>query len=465
MKMKWLVLITLIIPSPLFAERFNYKPLLDPNTKNTLYLFTPEVNPATGQVSINGVDTSPANSFTWDWGDGIIENLWFPGGHTYQDTSKNYIVVVTSNYIDGTREKAKVIVIFTQSQLLPIQLPDNVTVRIPEIPVDMTSRMPGYGVPSLVPLDESCFDNTPRGILAYVLTVGAVLQMDYVDGDIILPDNTFQQVILRDPAIPVGMMYSLWYTTPVAFATFCESMQGGIAYSSFFHEMGHNVTLNFPAGYHYGGKIDGLANTIYSETMAQIFQHATLYDIINRYDQYGLTEEIAMILETEALNSFRVICTAYQRYLDEAMPFHSWDVPDSTFDTFMTIAYKFMEHAENQNLGYRTPVRRLSEFLAHFNPDWHSGFSQHADSPEAEAFRATLMTAALSYAFGSDLREEFAALNFPLDDSVFDQLLQTVTVVPCGGTGKVRGDLNNDCLVDLQDLAVLVKNWLKDNRY
>ena len=41
------------------------------------------------------------------------------------------------------------------------------------------------------------------------------------------------------------------------------------------HEMGHNATLNSPADYYFGGKTDGPANAILSETIAQIFQHAT----------------------------------------------------------------------------------------------------------------------------------------------------------------------------------------------
>ena len=38
--------------------------------------------------------------------------------------------------------------------------------------------------------------------------------------------------------------------------------------------------------------IDGNANAIYSESMAQIFQHATGYEIVNNYDYYGLSEDL-----------------------------------------------------------------------------------------------------------------------------------------------------------------------------
>ena len=128
----------------------------------------------------------------------------------------------------------------------------------------------------------------------------------------------------------------------------------------------------------------------------------------------------------------------------------------------MTIAYKFMEHAEQQNMGYRVPTRRLCDFLGYFNENWRTQYGQHSNSLEAEAFRATLFTAALSYGFGMDLRDEFGELNFPIDDPIYAQLMEEVIALPCSGTGKVRGDLNKDCKVDLLDLFILSNQWLDD---
>jgi hypothetical protein len=79
----------------------------------------------------------------------------------------------------------------------------------------------------------------------------------------------------------------------------------------------------------------------------------------------------------------------------------------------MTIAYKFREHAERQNMGYRVLTGRLCDFLGYFNEDWRNRYGQHRNSLEAKAFRATLFIAALSYGFWMDLRDEFRELNFP----------------------------------------------------
>jgi hypothetical protein len=39
--------------------------------------------------------------------------------------------------------------------------------------------------------------------------------------------------------------------------------------------MGHNLSLNSPASFYFGGKTDAHANAIISEALAQIFQDVT----------------------------------------------------------------------------------------------------------------------------------------------------------------------------------------------
>ena len=91
----------------------------------------------------------------------------------------------------------------------------------------------------------------------------------------------------------------------------------------------------------------------------------------------------------------------------------------------MTIAYKFFEHAEQIN-DYRTSLQRMMFFLQAFNPDWQSQYSQSSNSTEAETFRSTLMVSAVSYAFQSDLRQEFLDLDFPINDAIYIQLNDSV---------------------------------------
>jgi hypothetical protein len=125
---------------------------------------------------------------------------------------------------------------------------------------------------------------------------------------------------------------------------------------------------------------------------------------------------------------------AYEDYLGSGTNFCSWNDPatpvDETLDTFMTLAYKFCEHAENAGLGYRLPAQRLMRLLAVFDVDLKQQYDQEHDTPAAEAFRATLLVTALSHAFQSDLRSEFRALRFPISDAVYDHLLALVDPRP-----------------------------------
>jgi hypothetical protein len=67
----------------------------------------------------------------------------------------------------------------------------------------------------------------------------------------------------------------------------------------------------------------------------------------------------------------------------------------------------------------------MMRLLQGFNANWRARYSQDANSPAAESVRATLMVSALSYAFQQDLRAEFKALNFPVDDAVHAELIAT----------------------------------------
>ena len=68
----------------------------------------------TGQVAVNGGDSRCATGpFTWDWGDGDVEDGWFPMQHIYADKERNYAVTVTAHYCDGTSDRTKAAIYFT----------------------------------------------------------------------------------------------------------------------------------------------------------------------------------------------------------------------------------------------------------------------------------------------------------------------------------------------------------------
>jgi hypothetical protein len=281
----------------------------------------------------------------------------------------------------------------------------------------------------------------------------AFIERDFVNYNTVLVNDCFKQVLLRDPS--AGGMYSLWYTSPVAFGAADYAFQGTIQYSSFMHEMGHNFTLNTPWDYYYGGKIDGYANAIFSESMAQIFQHAAAYELINNADFFGFDDELAFDINNSAVSSMNLVRSSYDAYVAGGSQFRSWNnsstPEDETFNTFMTVAYKFFEHAENSGQGYRMPARRMLKLLQLFDWDLASKYDRWNNNSRADTFRATLMATAISYAFSADLRGEFSALNFPLDSDIYNRLMFTVYPL---------ADFDNSGGVDYGDLALFCNSWL-----
>jgi len=417
--------------TPLATQHFDFSQELF-GSIFTLSVGVTSLNQMSGQVTLNGGDTQrPTIPFTWDWGDGSVSQGWFPQTHTYADTTKNYVVTVTSHYSQGTTASSEVLVRFTSPSITPVSLPSNVTVSIPNQAVTLTSRM--YSIPtSLTYFDDSFFTLINRSTVAYVLSAAASIQYDFVNNNVYSINGSFNQVLLRDPTF--SGMYSLWYTNPVSFGAGDSYFQGSIGWSSCFHEMGHDFTLNTPANYYYGGKIDGNANALYSEAMAQIFQHATAYSLINNATTYGLSDDLVFEIEQSAIQSMQIVRNSYDDYVSSGCHYTSWNNPatttDETFDTFMTIAYEFFAHAENSGAGYQIPLKRMMTFLQTFGPSDALNYSQNQDTPAAETFRSTFMVAALSWAFGQDLRSEFQNLNFPINDQTYAELVNRVTQSP-----------------------------------
>jgi hypothetical protein len=392
-------------------------------------IVTQDVN--SGYVQINGGAANLAAQPLWDFGDGTVVGGWFPVEHTYAQPRSNYVVRVTGHFTDGVTNWTDVLVRFTPPMIAPVALPAELCVTLPTNTVALVSRMPGYGFsPSLTHFDDSFFPtNLPRSTVEYILTVAAAIQNELISSNLFLIGGGFRQCVLRDSAF--GGMYSIWYSSPVAFGSGDYGFQGAPQYSSFFHEMGHNFTLNFPAAYYYGGKIDGNANAIYSETLAQVFQHATAYEIMNRAAEYGLPADVVFEIRQSARSSIGLVRTSYEHYLSSGTNFFSWNDPatpaDETFDTFMTIAYQFFAHAENAGQGYAIPTRRLMQLLAVFNEDLWLQYDPQNHTPDADEFRATLLVTALSYAFQADLRAEFRKLRFPVSEAIYDQLMSLAT--------------------------------------
>lgn len=406
-------------------EFFNYsKYLFDP--PSTLSLNIEEINRTTGFVRVNGYVSGGPTYISWDWGDGNIENGWFPMTHTYADIFQNYILIVVANYVGGGKDTAEAIIRFVPPYISPITLSDTIAVHIPDNEDVLDTMGTRLFIPpaSLTFFDDNFFPIIPRSTIEYVLTTAAKFQKDFVNDSLFLPYGKFEQYMFRDPTF--GGAYSLWFTNPVSFGVGDPFMLGNIDYSSLFHEMGHNITLNTPPSFYYGDVIGGNANAIYSESMAQIFQHATGYEIVNNYDYYGLSEDLMIEIKQQVIRTIKIVRNGYDQYILNGNPFASWNDPstpeDETMLTFLTIAYKFCEHAENAEEGYMIPLKRMMTLLQGLCPEWAAAYDPLNNTADADTFRATLMVRALSEAFQTDLKDEFRDLNFPLNDQIYNAL-------------------------------------------
>ncbi len=400
----------------------------------SLSLGVVSINSTGGAVTINGVDTrQPGTPFQWQWGDGSTTRGFFPQSHTYTSVTSNYVVTLTAFYSEGSTGMAQTIVWFTAPKLQPVPLPADTAVTIPTSVETILSRN-GYGFSStLTNFTATNFGVIPQTTIQYVLTTAAAMERDFVNEDYVLVNDQFQEVVMCDPAF--GGFYSLWYASPVAFAIGgANGLSGGIPWVYCFNEMGKNFTLNSPASYCYGGKIDGDANAIISESLGGIFEIATAYELMNHGVELGLSSDLVADIHNSSLAGMSAVVANYNNYTNTGSVFHSWNngtvSPDVTIDTFSTISYKFFQHAEENGQGYRVPLKRLMQALELFNSNWLSSFDPSEDTPAADSFRATLWVAALSYAFQTDLRGEFESLNFPVSDATYESLATEMVSLP-----------------------------------
>jgi hypothetical protein len=214
-----------------------------------------------------------------------------------------------------------------------------------------------------------------------------------------------------------------------------------------FNEIGKDTTLNTPVTFPFGGNTDGSASEIYSETMGDIFSYATGYEVVNNAARYGIGDEAALDIGNSMLIGAAALKATFDAYVAAGAPFSSWNpyngAPDPTIGTLTALAWKFIEHAELQGLGYRTPARRLMTLLQMFSPSMLASYDPQDNTQAGATYRSTLLVTALSYAFSEDLRSEFRALNFPIDDAVYAQLYNQATVFASGVPALIVGKTHN----------------------
>jgi len=412
-----------VVPAGEGQTRFSFAPHLKLDAPaRTLCIGNVVIDGRT--VRVNGADSArPTTPFLFDWGDGETTEGWFPAEHRYARADRNYVIKVTARYPGGT-DTVTADVRFVATQYTFNRIPTVPRrVFIPREVVALGSTMPGYDPPQ----DLACFEDAdlrsvPREVIEYVLDVGHHIQMDLCNADV-TAKAAARQVVLKQTQF--GGCGSLWFTDPVSFVCHPGYLGGEVDFSSLLHELAHNLTLNSPANYRFGGKTDGPMNAIVSETLAQIFQHATIHIILNSEGHFGLSDELCRGLQESGIRSIGVLREAHRKYIADPSQYATYNDPatkhDDTFNTFMTVAYVFCELAEKRG-DYRTPLKRMMRLMQTFSPRDHQRFQQR----ENEAFRASFLVAAMSYGFDADLRVRFRKLHFPVSDEIYTEFLTRI---------------------------------------
>jgi hypothetical protein len=176
---------------------------------------------------------------------------------------------------------------------------------------------------SLTFFDDGFFsgEGVSRMAMEYVLSLAAYLQYDFTNGNVSSHGGGFRQVLLRDPDFPG--IYVIWDSDPAGIIAGDSELSGYIPYAAFFHQMGHNFTLNSPAAYAVGEKVEGPARMIYAEAMATIFSLATACEMVNNAEELGLDEELVLEIRSTALIAMKITRDAYDAYRSAGNPFSS----------------------------------------------------------------------------------------------------------------------------------------------
>jgi hypothetical protein len=402
----------------------------------TLSAFVESQDDANGTIEVNGVDTAePTTPFQFAWGDGSTTSGFFPQQHIYSNTNQNYEITITATENNGSIQTTSIPLFFVTPSVAAKSFAQ-IVFQIPSKPVVFGSHWTGYSPPTdVTEFPNSAFPVYSRLDVTDILKAISSIDYTFANKNTFLLGGEFKIYVLEGTDYGGGSSY--WFTTPMSVGYGAPILNAPIGWYILFNEIGKDTTLNTPSSLTYGGNTDGNASEIYSETIGDVFSYASGCQLVSNPSTYGLDGLVALDIGNNMLVGAAALQQAYNNYVAAGAPFSSWNPyngePDPTLGTVSTLAWKFIEHAEEQGTGYEIPAQRMMHLLQLFD---HSMLASYAPSENTEAaatFRSTLMVTALSYAFSLDLRNEFTNLNFPIDNPTFEQLYEMAT----GGGAKV----------------------------
>ncbi|MGA8073232.1 MAG: choice-of-anchor D domain-containing protein, partial [Candidatus Acidiferrales bacterium] len=383
-----------------------------------------------GTVEVNGVDTAqPTTPFEFTWGDGNTTSGFFPQEHSYTNVSQNYVITITATENNGSSQKYSVPLFFVDPTVAAESFP-GISFQIPSAPVEFQSHWTGYTPPTdVTEFPNSSFPLYSRTAMTNILRGVSSIDYTFANKNSFLSNRQFSIDMLEGTNYSGGVSY--WFTTPMSVGYGASTLNAPIAWYILFNELGKDTTLNTPSSLTYGGHTDGDASEIYSETMGDIFAYASGCQLVSNPSAYGLGPVATADIRNNMFGGAILLQQTYSNYVAAGAPFSSWNPnngqPDPTLGTISTLAWKFIEHAEQQGKGYQVPAQRMMKLLQLFDSSMLTSYAPTENTEAAATFRSTLMVTALSYAFSQDLRSEFESLNFPIDNYAFEQLYEMAT--------------------------------------
>ncbi len=381
------------------------KPAPAPFTTRTETVSPPESSPSLApelnlgnpvisglQVTINGV-TMPGirgttiSKINWDWGDGSSEDRWFPASHSYIADGL-YVVKVTSYQSDGRQTIRSLTVRTGPQRPAPSLVTRSGTCSgFYDFPSTFfeESKVPIEGILKVTDAQYLGLKKMHNGISPY-----SFCKIEYEPAA--YGFTTSSGLKLGDPAFPG--LYS-----------------GNPRWEVLAHEQGHNFFGGTSAFY----SVLAVPSPFLQESLAVAGAFYTYHDIVQNKEAYDIDDISIGSLDFDFANGRMYQQAMFNKYIQEGKNFDMGQVLTSQALDFKMITY-------GETYGWQN-FQRLARA---FENDLSGRFNFQRDGVSPNE-RSTYVVAALTVAFGKDLRQEFRDLNFPIDDELFEECRRTIT--------------------------------------
>jgi len=208
------------------------------------------------------------------------------------------------------------------------------------------------------------------------------------------------------------------------------------------HEMNHTFQ-SLPMCFRQFGTPGGF----YKETLSEWAKQSTYHIILSEHKD-EISQTACGMLETSRDESREIHRQWYEQYIEQGCPF------DYSVTMFGSQPLVHLIYEYSNAHGWDRIRRFMDHFQYGYIPDLARIFASYGGIGLIEN-KVTMMAAAVSSTFHTDVREDFNRLNFPLNNSLYDDLMDLFTAS--------QPDFNGDGTVDIKDLLRIIESWGQDD--